>query len=147
MSDVVIIYSNPDGSVSVVYPTGEVPLDIVWQKDVPANAVTVMRSLKSKIPQDRYFRDAWKQNLENIEIDMEKAKIIQMNHIRKFRDKELTKLDVEWTKKAAQKKNQEAEAVETQRQILRDLPTTFDLSVAKTPDELKALWPNGLPKE
>lgn len=146
----VIIYSNPDGSVSVVYPTGEIPIEQVWNKDTPGidnpKGPPVIVDLEI-IPKDRYFRDAWKQDVTSIKIDMEKAKIIHMNRIRKSRDKELAKLDVEWTKKAAQKKNQEADAIETQRQTLRDIPISFDLSVAKTPDELKALWPNILPKE
>lgn len=143
----VIMYSNPDGSVSIVYPTGEVPLEIILAKDVPNNASNVTKSLKINVPQDRYFRNAWKQNLDKIEVDMEKAKVVHMGNIRKVRDQELSRLDVEWTKKAAQKKNQESDDIEAKRQVLRDLPQTFDLSVAKTPDELKALWPIGLERK
>lgn len=36
--------------------------------------------------------------------------------------------------------------VTTEKQKLRDLPQTLDLTVAQTPEDLKALWPADLPR-
>ena len=37
-------------------------------------------------------------------------------------------------------------AIATEKQALRDIPQTFDLTT-DTPEELKEKWPEGLPKE
>jgi len=53
----VIIYDNGNG-VSVVYPTGELSIEEVIAKDVPAGAeYKVIDS--TEIPTDRTFRNAW----------------------------------------------------------------------------------------
>ena len=58
-----------------------------------------------------------------------------MNRIRETRDVELSKLDVEQLK---------GKDVSEKKQKLRDIPQTFDLSGAKTPEELKTLRPKDL---
>jgi len=55
-----------------------------------------------------------------------------MDKIRFFRDKELAVQDIEQLK---------GNDVAVLKQTLRDIPSTFDLSGATTPEELKALWP------
>ena len=47
---------------------------------------------------DRYFRNAWVDAVTTIEIDMPKARPIHMTQIRRARDRELVKLDIEFTK-------------------------------------------------
>ena len=37
-------------------------------------------------------------------------------------------------------------AIAAEKQVLRDIPQTFDLTT-DTPEELKDKWPKGLPKE
>lgn len=88
--------------------------------------------LVSSIPEDRTFRSAWNHDLA---VDMEKAVIIQMDRIRRARDEKLLELD---------KLTLAGVDVQGEKQVLRDLPQTFDLSVARTPDELKSLWPKEL---
>jgi len=99
---------------------------------------------RADIPADRTFRAAWSAGMV---VDMAKARTIHMASIRKARDAALPALDVEFSKALGRRDNAKADAVEAQRQVLRDLPTTFDLTGAKTPEELKALWPEGLPRE
>jgi hypothetical protein len=53
-----IIYPNPDGSISVVIPTGELPTADVALKDVPAG-VPYLLVTTDDIPADRSFRAAW----------------------------------------------------------------------------------------
>jgi hypothetical protein len=38
------------------------------------------------------------------------------------------------------------DAASTEKQALRDLPATFDLSSYATPSDLNAAWPDGLPR-
>lgn len=95
--------------------------------DVPFKVIE-----ESEIPKDRTFRDAWDYDLK---VNMDKARAIHMEEIRKRRKVALEKLDIETMK---------GNDVQAQKQKLRDLPKTFDLSKAATPEELKALWPEEL---
>lgn len=95
--------------------------------DVPFRVIE-----ESEVPKDRTFRNAWGYDLK---VDMTKARVLHMNEIRKQRAKALEKLDLETMK---------GRDVQAEKQKLRDLPQTFDLSKATTPEELKALWPEEL---
>ena len=53
-----IIYPNDTGGVCVVIPTGEVSLDVVARKDVPAGKPYKLVD-SADIPSDRTFRNAW----------------------------------------------------------------------------------------
>ena len=77
-----------------------------------------------------------------ITVNMTKARTIHLTEIRRVRNKELGKLDIEWFKANDSGKV----GVESQRQTLRDIPATFDLSAPSTTDALKALWPSELPE-
>lgn len=79
-------------------------------------------------------------------VNMAKARGLHMNRIRKVRDAELAKLDIEYQRADERGNPTEKAAVAARKQALRDIPATFDLTVANTPAELKALWPEGLPR-
>ena len=53
-----IIYSNTDGTVAVISPTGELPIEAVAAKDVPAG-VPYLFVTTDDVPSDRTFRGAW----------------------------------------------------------------------------------------
>ena len=53
-----IVYNNPDGSVCILIPTGEIPIEEVAKKDVPAGVEYKIINVED-IPTDRTFRDAW----------------------------------------------------------------------------------------
>lgn len=53
-----IIFPNGSGGVSVLIPTGELPLGEVARKDVPAG-VPYLIVEDTAIPSDRTFRNAW----------------------------------------------------------------------------------------
>ena len=80
-----------------------------------------------------------------IVVNMEKAKVIQMDKIREMRNKELAKKDIEYMK-ALEADDGSHTAVAAEKQALRDIPQTFDLTT-DTSEELKQKWPEGLPKE
>lgn len=109
---------------------------------LPPNAVNVQRIEADEVPTNRAFRNAWSQETSGALItDMDKSREIHMNKIRDARVGRLAELDIEWGKLKGQKKDPEADAIEAERQVLRDLPTTFDLSVYATPEELFDAWP------
>ncbi len=59
-SDFRFIYTNDDGSISIVIPADNcnLTLDQIKDKDCPSGK-TVYTVNKSAIPTDRSFRDAW----------------------------------------------------------------------------------------
>ena len=59
-SDSRFIYTNDDGSISIVIPADntDLTLDQIKAKDCPSRK-TVYTVDKSEIPTDRSFRDAW----------------------------------------------------------------------------------------
>jgi hypothetical protein len=57
-----IIYTNDNGGVSILYPTGELAIEEVAKKDVPAG-VPYQIVDASDIPTDREFRNAWEANI------------------------------------------------------------------------------------
>jgi len=59
-----IIYPNSNGGVSVVIPTGVLPIEDVCQKDVPAGTPYLIVSVDD-IPSDRSFREAWEADFSN----------------------------------------------------------------------------------
>ena len=128
-----IIFENEDGGVSVLTPSENCGLSIaeIAAKDVPAGAAYEIVD-ESVIPTDRYFRGAWKKEGKAVKIDLDKAKYAQMEIIRGKRNEKLKELDIETMK---------GNDVQAEKQVLRDLPETFSLDAATTPEELKELMP------
>lgn len=101
---------------------------------------------ESDVPLDRSYRNAWKLDSDKIIHDMEKAKEIHLDKVRRARTAQLGELDKDWTQAMGQGDAGKAAEVEAQRQALRDAPQTLDLSKAATIEDLKATWPEGLPR-
>jgi hypothetical protein len=59
-----ILYPNPEGGISVIIPTGELPIEDVCQKDVPAGTPYLVVE-DDVIPSDRTFRGAWEADFTN----------------------------------------------------------------------------------
>ena len=92
---------------------------------------------------DRHFRGAWEDN-GRLGINMARAREIHLNDIRRARDLRLAELDTTYMRADERGDLGEKQQIARRKQALRDLPITFDLTVAKTPEELKALWPEEL---
>lgn len=145
--DKVVVFKNTDGSCGVIHPSPKCGLTIeeVATKDVPKGLEYRIID-KSLLPQDRYFRNAWTDDnpTDTVDIDMEKARSIHMDKIRKARDKKFkemgfpVKLDTDLEAAVIPKQTRD------KLQALRDIPQTLDLSVAQTPEELKAIMPEEL---
>ena len=59
-----ILHPNSEGGVSVITPTGELPIEDVAQKDVPAGTPYLVVE-DDVIPSDRSFRNAWEADFSN----------------------------------------------------------------------------------
>lgn len=135
----IIIYTRPDGGVSVVYPTGEVTLETVLSQ-IPESALNVRVADVKDLPKDREYREAWTDENPGPQVDvcMETAKEIHMERIRYARNAKLKELDGVQLRHLGEPSR--LHEVNVQKQKLRDLPATFELK-ADNPDALKALWP------
>jgi hypothetical protein len=99
---------------------------------------------EGEVPTDRTFRGAWRDRGSRLEVDMPAAREIHRDHLRAARSAKLMQLDGEWMRATGQGKKQDADAVEAQRQALRDLPADPRIEAVSTPEELKAVWPEEL---
>ena len=81
-----------------------------------------------------------------INVNMTKARVIHMDAIRASRNAELVKEDVTFMR-AVEDADTDAQAtIKAEKQALRDLPTTFDITTdVDTPEQLKVKWPTELP--
>ena len=75
----VIIYKNDSGGVSVVYPTGELPINEVLKRDCPTDAQIYDQN---RLPEsDADFFDAWELNDDLVTVNLIKAKKITIDRI------------------------------------------------------------------
>ena len=142
MKSLFFVYTLPgDEGVAIISGAPGKTESEILNASVPHNALKVRSILPENLPQDRYFRDAWTdQNPgSQIDVDLIKAQAIQMNNIRSLRDQKLKALDVEQLKVLADPIK--VAEIDAQKQVLRDIPQTFDLTIAVTPEELKVLLP------
>ena len=157
-----IIY-EAGGGVVVIIPAPQCGLTVeqIAQKDVPLGVEYEIVPVGS-IPTDRVFRNAWRKLGSSVAVDMPVAREIHMDRIRVVRNSELAQLDTddednpkgyyefEPVKKTKENASWVTDAVgkvvKMVYMLLYDLPETFDLFSAKTPEELKALWPLQLPR-
>ena len=131
-----IIYSNPDGTVAVIIPTGELSIEEVAAKDVPAGvAYEIVED--DAIPADRFFRNAWVANGAAVEVDLDQAKSIGHDIRRTQREAEFAPFDAIIMKQIPGNSAAEAEA---SRQAIREKYALIQdaINVAETPDEIKS---------
>lgn len=141
-----VIYTRPDGGLSVVIPSDAVRDDDIpslIRKVVPPDASGVRVVDELEMPSDRTFRDEWEDDGMLVKVNMPKSRVTHLNRLREKRKPILAMLDVEWSRAMAQKNQTLADQIEAKRQALRDMPQTVraELDQAKTPDELKAIEP------
>jgi len=59
-----IIYPQDNGNIALVIPTGELPIEDVAQKDVPAGVPYLIVD-SADVPKDRTFFVAWEADFSN----------------------------------------------------------------------------------
>ena len=82
----------------------------------------------------------------SINVNMTKARAIHLTEIRRVRNAELEQEDVNMLKAIEAGDTSAQSTVATKKQVLRDIPATFDITTGvTTPELLKAKWPSELP--
>lgn len=139
-----IIYTNIDGSLSVLSPSPawKGTMEELAIKDVPAGLPYEIVE-DSAIPTDRTFRNAWALEGKIISHDMEKAKEIKRDQLRAERiplfavlDKDVSIASVEALKTGD---NSEVLTLEEKRQLLRDAPAMPEIAAAQSVEDLKKI--------
>ena len=131
-----IIYSNTDGSVAVIIPTGELPIEEVAAKDVPEGLAYEIVTT-DEVPSDRTFRGAWVMGDCCIEHDLGKCREIGHDKRRTARAEEFAPFDEIIMKQIP---GNEAIAAEASRQVIRDKYALIQdtINAAETTDEIKS---------
>ena len=81
-----------------------------------------------------------------IGVNMTKARTIHLGEIRRVRNDELVKEDINMLKAIEAGDTDTQATIATKKQTLRDIPATFDITTGvDTPEKLKAKWPTELP--
>ena len=81
-----------------------------------------------------------------VNVNMTKARVIHLEEIRRVRNEELAKEDINLMIANESGTSSEQDAVKAKKQTLRDIPATFDITTdVDTPEKLKAKWPAELP--
>ena len=145
----------PDGTVQIMYLVDGADLQeaidkhcAINKKGIPINPrpVSVRQVTHADIPQDRTFRNAWRDTGTTIKHDMDHAREIHMARVRRVRDRTIEKLDVPFMQAIEKGDAGKCAAISVEKQSLRDIPATLDLTKAVTPEALAVLWPEGLPR-
>ena len=123
-------------------------LQLIHDKADPLNEVrTAFVEAAALASQDSYFRAALECDVVGtVSCNMVKARVVHMNQIRRVRNLELAKHDWPYVKALEKQDTVEMTRIAGLKQVLRDIPQTFDLLPFTTPQTLKAAWPSGLPK-
>ncbi len=88
---------------------------------------------------------AWEMDVDGRpKVNMAKARVVHMDSIRVARNTGLAKLDTDYIRADETNDPAEKARVGTEKQTLRDIPQTFDLTAFTTPNTLKAAWPTEL---
>ena len=138
-----LVGSNIDEMLATLSPewaeSEDAFLDRVRQRSVPPDAIHVRVVDASAIPKDRTFRNALKPDLT---FDIAKCRTIHRERMRAARAPLLAALDVEYQRADEQGDNAAKGKVAARKKVLRDITGHPGIDTAKTPDQLKAVWPD-----
>jgi hypothetical protein len=118
-----IIFTNDNGGVSTCIPTGEISIDAVLTKDVPAGKGARIIDI-ADLPRDNDFYDAWEMDATSVTVNLDKAKEITKKRLRAEREPLLAAQDVAFQRALESGVNTTAIVAEKQR--LRDITGLVD---------------------
>lgn len=132
-----IIYATPEGGVAIVHPTGEVSINELVAKVVPAGVDFEIVD-QSKIPSDRFFRNAWVKGDCCVEHDLDKCKAIGHDIRRAKRAEEFAPHDEVIMKQipGVDAKNAEAARTEIRAKYAK---IQDEIEAADSPEAIKAV--------
>jgi hypothetical protein len=118
-----IIFTNDNGGVSTCIPTGEISIDAVLTKDVPAGRGARIVNL-TDLPRDNDFYDAWEMDATSVTVNLAKAKEITKARLRNERAPLLEAQDVLFQR--ALESGASTTAIVAEKQRLRDITGLVD---------------------
>jgi hypothetical protein len=128
-----IIFTNDNGGVSTCIPTGEISIDAVMTKDVPAGRGARIVNLTDLPNQHNDFYDAWEMDATSVTVNFAKAVELTKKRLRAERTPLLAAQDVAFQR--ALESGADTTAIVAEKQRLRDITNI----TATTLDELRAL--------
>jgi len=131
----VIIFTNDNGGVSVCVPTGELTIEAVQGKDIPAGVQSFIVAAESLPEEDGDFFDAWEQARGTVTVNLDKAKTITKNRLRAARAPLLAAQDVLFQR--ALESGADTSAIVAEKNRLRAITDLAD--PCTTTAELRAL--------
>lgn len=131
----VIIFNNEYGGVSVCVPTGEISIEAVQGKDIPAGVQSFIVEIASLPEQDNDFFDAWEQTNGVISVNLSKAKEVTKKRLRQEREPLLAAQDILFQR--ALETGADTTEIVAEKNRLRDV--TNLPNACTTLDELRAL--------
>ena len=131
-----IIYTNSEGGISVIIPTGDLSIEEVAAKDVPEGTPYEIVG-DDAIPSDRTFRGAWVMGDCCVDQDLDKCKEIGHDIRRTKRAEEFAPYDEVIAKQIPGVSATEAEA---SRQLIRDkyIEMQDNINASSTPEQIKS---------
>lgn len=145
MNDKIVVFTLEDGCCHIMYPTQEgidlFGLEGLIERDKPVGTKFHRVTTVDQLPTDRDYRDAWTDALPTttVDINMDKAKNIHLDRLRRERDEELKKLDIETFKAYGTKNDVKLQEIEEKKQKLRDMPDKFSELAIDTVEQLKSV--------
>lgn len=148
----VLIIERSDGGVSIAHnpPDDAAAYVAKWQSSFlhdgkqQATALSWKLIRRDELIADRTFRDAWTVSGGEIVCDVARAMDIWKNKMRAARAPKLAALDVEYQRADEAGDAVAKTAIAARKKELRDVTAHPSLTGAKTPDEIKAVWPDCL---
>lgn len=143
-----IIYTRPDGGVSVLHPAPRARREGETEDGfaariaagcVPGGATDVRIVDAAAIPVDRTFRNAWRVNGSGVYCEMVAAKGIARDMLRAERVERFKTIDGQWMRAMGRGDTAAASAIEAKRETLRNWPADPRIEACGAPDELKAV--------
>jgi hypothetical protein len=119
-----IIFTNDNGGVSTCIPTGEISIDAVMEKDVPAGRGARIVNLADLPNQYNDFYDAWEMDATSVTVNLAKAKEITKKRLRAEREPLLAAQDVAFQR--ALESGTDTTAIVAEKQRLRDITDLVD---------------------
>lgn len=131
----VIIFTNDNGGVSVCVPTGELPIEQVQAKDIPAGKHSYIVDMASLPEEDNDFFNAWEQTRGIVTVNLSKAKEITKVRLRAEREPLLAAQDIAFQR--ALETGADTSAIVAEKQRLRDVTQLVDACTSTA--QLRAL--------
>ena len=141
MTNKIIVYRGEDGVAKVIHPMSDYSgtMNELLKKVVPENCQDSADIVEvDTIPNDRTFRNSWvTEQGKSVEVDLDKAKILAKEKVRKARTPKFAELDVAYQRADEAGDADAKAAVVVKKQTARDATADTKITNADSVDNLK----------